>query len=90
MHRRKILKSLAAGALLVSAASCGDESQKKVKNNKAPNINKGKGYSLIKSFKHAYNLGYTHAITIDADFQHPPSYIIDFLNIQLLYKITKS
>ena len=42
MHRRKILKSLAAGALLVSAASCGDESQKTVKNNKAPNINKGK------------------------------------------------
>ena len=32
--------------------------------------NRGKGYALVKGFKRARELGYTHAITIDADGQH--------------------
>ncbi|MBT3251117.1 MAG: glycosyltransferase family 2 protein [Candidatus Marinimicrobia bacterium] len=42
--------------------------------------NKGKGYSLLKGFKYAINHGYSHAITIDSDLQHPPKYISDFIN----------
>ncbi len=41
--------------------------------------NQGKGYSLIKGFKHAEKEGYTHAITIDADSQHDPDIITSFL-----------
>jgi hypothetical protein len=43
--------------------------------------NTGKGYSLIKAFNYAYKLGYTHAITLDADFQHDPRYLEQFLEI---------
>ena len=32
--------------------------------------NKGKGHALVAGFKKAINLGYTHAITMDADGQH--------------------
>ena len=32
--------------------------------------NRGKGYALVTGFKKAKALGYTHAITIDADGQH--------------------
>lgn len=41
--------------------------------------NKGKGYALIKGFKKAKALGYTHAITIDADGQHFASDIPFFI-----------
>ena len=34
--------------------------------------NKGKGNALRQGFKHAVNLGYRHAITIDSDGQHFP------------------
>ena len=43
--------------------------------------NKGKGYSLKKGFKHACSRGYTHAVTLDADMQHDPKYIYDFINV---------
>jgi len=43
--------------------------------------NKGKGYSLIKAFKYAYKKGYTHSITLDADSQHDPRYLCNFLEI---------
>lgn len=42
-------------------------------------INKGKGYSIRKGFSHALRKGYTHAITIDADLQHDPECIKDFI-----------
>jgi glycosyltransferase involved in cell wall biosynthesis len=45
------------------------------------NINHGKGYSLIKGFHYANDQGYTHAITLDADSQHDPAYIPEFLSI---------
>ena len=32
--------------------------------------NKGKGHALVKGFRKAKELGFTHAITIDADGQH--------------------
>ena len=32
--------------------------------------NKGKGHALVKGFKKAREMGFTHAITIDADGQH--------------------
>jgi len=41
--------------------------------------NKGKGYTLIKGFQYAENEGFTHAITIDADYQHDPELINSFL-----------
>ena len=45
------------------------------------NINQGKGYSLIKAFNFANDHGYSHAITIDCDFQHDPLIIPKFLSI---------
>ena len=36
---------------------------------------------LIKAFKFAIEKGFTHAITIDADFQHDPQYINEFISI---------
>ena len=41
--------------------------------------NQGKGYTLIKGFQYAENEGFTHAITIDADYQHDPELINSFL-----------
>jgi glycosyltransferase involved in cell wall biosynthesis len=43
--------------------------------------NKGKGYSLNKAFNYAYEQGYTHSITLDADSQHDPRLLCDFLEI---------
>ena len=43
--------------------------------------NKGKGYSLIKAFKYAEIKGFSHAVTLDADFQHDPKVLPDFLKI---------
>ena len=43
--------------------------------------NRGKGYSLIKAFHYAYNRGYPHAITLDADSQHDPSILQSFIEI---------
>ena len=42
--------------------------------------NRGKGYSLLKGFKYAYSKGYIHAITLDADLQHNPLHIKEFIN----------
>ena len=38
-------------------------------------MNRGKGFTLKKGFQYALSSGYTHAITIDADFQHDPKLI---------------
>ena len=35
--------------------------------------NQGKGFSLLKGFNYAYERGYTHSITLDADSQHDPA-----------------
>ena len=43
-------------------------------------FNKGKGYSLRTGFEHALKNSYTHAITIDADMQHDPACINEFIN----------
>jgi len=43
--------------------------------------NQGKGYSLIKGFHYAYNHGYTHVISLDADSQHDPIFIPEFLSV---------
>ena len=43
--------------------------------------NQGKGYSLIKGFHYAFNHGYTHGITLDADSQHDPIFIPQFLAV---------
>ena len=37
--------------------------------------NRGKGAAMQTGFEHARGLGFTHAITIDADGQHPPDQI---------------
>mgnify|MGYP000397285542 CR=1 FL=1 len=42
--------------------------------------NKGKGNALRHGFKHAFNLGYHYAITIDSDGQHFPKDIPIFIN----------
>ena len=44
-------------------------------------LNKGKGYSLKKGFEWAYDHSYSHAITLDADLQHDPEYIKNFMLI---------
>ncbi len=43
--------------------------------------NMGKGFSLIKGFMYALESGYTHVITLDADSQHDPQFIPEFLKI---------
>ena len=43
--------------------------------------NMGKGYSIKKSFHFAIQNGFTHIITLDADGQHPPEKIPNFLDI---------
>ena len=45
------------------------------------NINRGKGYTLIKGINYALDHGFTHGITLDADSQHDPASIIEFLSI---------
>ena len=45
--------------------------------------NRGKGYSLLKGFKYAHSKGYIYAITLDADLQHSPIYIKEFINFFL-------
>ena len=44
-------------------------------------VNKGKGSAMLKGFKYAAQKGFTHAITLDADFQHDPKFIPSFLNV---------
>lgn len=41
--------------------------------------NKGKAAALKSGFKLAAELGFTHAITLDSDGQHPPRFIGDFI-----------
>ena len=43
--------------------------------------NRGKGYSLVKAFHYAYKRGYSHAVTLDADFQHDPRLLDSFMDI---------
>ena len=43
--------------------------------------NRGKGYSLVKAFHYSYNRGYSHAVTLDADFQHDPQLLDSFMKI---------
>ena len=49
--------------------------------------NKGKGGALKKGFQIAFKYKYTHAITMDADFQHSTYDIINFINIEENYSI---
>lgn len=44
--------------------------------------NRGKGAALKSGLKKARELGYTHAITLDADGQHDPRFIPDFIAAQ--------
>ena len=43
--------------------------------------NKGKGYSLVRAFKHAQENKFTSAITLDGDGQHDPNILNSFLKI---------
>ena len=42
--------------------------------------NMGKGYSLLKGMRYAFDQGFDAVITIDSDGQHDPKYITNFLN----------
>ncbi len=41
--------------------------------------NHGKAEALKEAFRYSANLGFTHVITLDADGQHPPSLVADFM-----------
>ena len=43
--------------------------------------NCGKGFSLLRGFKEAFDMGYSHAITMDADSQHDPDMLLPFIQI---------
>ncbi|MBR9701934.1 glycosyltransferase family 2 protein [Candidatus Pacearchaeota archaeon] len=43
-------------------------------------VNRGKGYSLRRGFKYAIKNKFDIVVTLDADGQHPPSYIPKFIN----------
>ena len=45
-------------------------------------VNRGKGYSIKKSLSFAIEKGFSHIITLDADGQHSPRIIPDFLNVK--------
>ena len=45
------------------------------------NINKGKGYSILKGLNYAFSQNYTHCITLDSDSQHDPDLIPKFLSV---------
>lgn len=47
--------------------------------------NQGKGAAIIAGMKHALELGYTHALQVDADGQHNPDKIIHFLQVAEQY-----
>ena len=42
--------------------------------------NMGKGYSLLKGMRYAFDQGFDAVITLDSDGQHDPKYITNFLN----------
>jgi hypothetical protein len=42
-------------------------------------VNRGKGYCIKKAAKYAKSKNYSHILTIDADLQHSPKFIDDFL-----------
>lgn len=44
-------------------------------------INQGKGAALIRGLEHAARLGYSHALTLDADGQHDPGLIGRFSDL---------
>ena len=44
-------------------------------------VNKGKGFSIRKGLSYALKNKYSHAITLDADLQHDPNYISEFIQI---------
>ena len=43
--------------------------------------NSGKGFSLLRGFKEAFDMGYSHAITMDADSQHDQNILQSFIEI---------
>lgn len=47
--------------------------------------NKGKGSALKKGILEALRLGFSYAITLDADGQHYPFHIVDFLRANQMY-----
>ncbi len=49
--------------------------------------NMGKGHALRKGLEESINRGFAFAFTIDADLQHPPEYIPEFLSLKEKYDI---
>ena len=41
--------------------------------------NQGKGAAVLAGVRAAHGAGFTHAVQIDADLQHDPSHIVDFI-----------
>jgi hypothetical protein len=44
-------------------------------------VNRGKGAAVLHGLQEARRLGYTHALTMDADGQHPASHIGEFMAV---------
>ena len=60
----------------ISSISYSHSSVDMLKNEK----NMGKGYSLLKGMRYAFDQGFDAVITLDSDGQHDPKYITNFLN----------
>ena len=60
----------------ISSISYSHDSVDMLKNEK----NMGKGYSLLKGMRYAFDQGFDAVITLDSDGQHDPKYITSFLN----------
>ena len=60
----------------ISSISYSHGSVDMLKNEK----NMGKGYSLLKGMRYAFDQGFDAVITLDSDGQHDPKYITSFLN----------
>lgn len=45
--------------------------------------NRGKGAALLHGLRAAFGAGFTHALTMDSDGQHPPQWIPEFMAVSL-------
>ena len=45
--------------------------------------NSGKGAALLKGIRQAQAAGFTHVLTMDADYQHPANYIKQYMKLSL-------
>ena len=88
-HLEELLKSILSKIIKIDILVIDDGSIPEVSLNIKDNevklirndLNMGKGYSLKRGFDYAIKNGFSHAITLDADLQHNPKHIEEFIQV---------